>query len=338
MENTKEQTLANFGNDDILLPDGYGDGVDIFDESTWPSAETQTDGSDASTTDDVDETLISLGETDDANANGKDAAETNESGADTADGLATPNEEVKQPTKHKIRTTIDHKDVEVDVDDSELAELYQKAHGLDRTREKLNAMTPTYEKSEMVKELLGYSSIDDMLDAAKKSYMDAEEEKLVAENVHPEVAKDIVQRKVKEIEEKVAKARKPSAETKAEEVEEKKDSTVVNGRDFRPEVAALLQAHPELKGKTLPNEVVNDSVTNGKTLAQAYADYEVAQAKAELDKLRKENKTLKHNAETAFRAPVSGVSNDGLSEAAADDFLAGFEEEGDYFNRGKHKK
>ena len=89
----------------------------------------------------------------------------------------------------------------------------------------------------------------------------------------------------------------------------------------------LKAARPDLMGKQLPVEVIR-ACTDGKNpkhLMVAYAEYELAQQKAEAEKLRKENEVLKQNAAAAARAPVSGVSGGGATNTVPDDdFMKGF--------------
>lgn len=330
-ENKGTTPTGSVENSDVIFPIGWDENTDIFDESTWKTDATKPDGEEGATDNTGDSADNGTEETVDSSANGEKQGESVESGADADERLATPEKSDEQPTSRiqKVKTTIDHKEKEIDVDlDKDLPELLQKAHGLDRVRDKLNGLTPMVEKTEMITALLGYDSIDAMLDAAKNSYMEAEEEKLIGENVHPEVAKDMVRRKVKEIEDKVVKTRKAAeekAEEKAEAKEEPKSKGKTADRDFRPEVATLLQAFPEIRGKTIPNEVLTDSLSTGKSLTQAYSEYKARQAQAELDSLRKENKTLKQNADAARRAPIKGASATGVTETNQDDpFLKGF--------------
>ena len=96
-------------------------------------------------------------------------------------------------------------------------------------------------------------------------------------------------------------------------------------RDFKPEVAELLKNYPELKGKTLPEEVVQSTVQGGLSLTAAYTKYLQKQTKAENERLQKENKVLKQNADAAKRAPVRGVAKTGATKIEAEDaFLKGF--------------
>ena len=73
-------------------------------------------------------------------------------------------------------------------------------------------------------------------------------------------------------------------------------------RDFQTEIRALLQKYPELRGKSLPQEVV-DAAMEGMPLVEAYEQYRSAH-------LRR-------------RSPVTGTAGYGAAEWE-DDFLRGF--------------
>lgn len=100
-------------------------------------------------------------------------------------------------------------------------------------------------------------------------------------------------------------------------------------RDFRGELAALLELYPALqeklkKGEGLPGEVIAECLKNGTGLRAAYAEYEAKQARAEAEQMRKENEILKQNAAAAAKAPVKGTAAGcGVSNEGKDPFLEG---------------
>lgn len=96
-------------------------------------------------------------------------------------------------------------------------------------------------------------------------------------------------------------------------------------RDYAAEVSELLRAHPELRGKPLPDDVTRAAVDEGVPLPEAYRSYAEKATKAELERLREENRVYRQNEEAARRAPVQPVANSGVQEQAKDPFLAGFE-------------
>lgn len=92
------------------------------------------------------------------------------------------------------------------------------------------------------------------------------------------------------------------------------------GRDFSGEVAALLTAFPDMAGKSLPDEVVNECVQSGIPLVRAYAAYRERGAQARYEELRR-------SAENSLRAPVRAVSYGApVENAPADPFLMGLNE------------
>ena len=96
-----------------------------------------------------------------------------------------------------------------------------------------------------------------------------------------------------------------------------------DARDYAAEAAALLSARPDLRGKTLPDEVMRAAVEDGVPLLQAYLDHEQASSRAEITRLREENRVYRQNAEAARRSPVQGVAFAG-DDPEADPFLSGF--------------
>lgn len=91
-------------------------------------------------------------------------------------------------------------------------------------------------------------------------------------------------------------------------------------RDFSGEVAALLTAFPDMAGKSLPDEVVNECVQSGTPLVRAYAAYRERSTRSRMEELR-------HSAENFLRAPVRAVSYGApVENAPADPFLMGLNE------------
>ncbi len=82
-------------------------------------------------------------------------------------------------------------------------------------------------------------------------------------------------------------------------------------RDMEGEVQALYEAHPELKGEALPEEVVTACAVEGKGLTEAYETY--AEAREEKKK-------------PAVHAPVRSVTRGGsVGAQPGDAFLRGFD-------------
>lgn len=95
-------------------------------------------------------------------------------------------------------------------------------------------------------------------------------------------------------------------------------------RDFEAEAYELLAAHPELKGKGLPDEVFMTCAKTGRSMLSAYEGYLIRTMNEELSRLKTENETLRHNAENALRAPVSAAAESGIPNTPEDPFLSGF--------------
>lgn len=290
---------------EAFLPEGWAEGDDIFDVDSWTGAAQ----ADESGSDGQDETGVGTAEGDGGSSpaieSGSESTESTDEGSEsraTETGTGAPN-------KFKFSAQIDHKMEEIEVAEDELPTLYQKAHVTDRVKEKLAKAQPTIDKGNRLAKMLGFASIDEMFDSAEANYRQGEIDKLTNDNVHPEVAEELVNSRMQRM-----------------TVEPEKDDDGTDGpRDFRGEVEDLLRVHSELRGQKLPDEVVNDAVINGRPLVRAYEDYVSKQKEAETKALKQENKTLKNNADAARRAPVRGVSRGGPTSLEPDDpFLKGF--------------
>ena len=312
MDTNNEATSTYLDEDTPILPDGWADGDDLF-----------TDSDDAAEVD----TAAELGATDTGVA--EDAADTDglpttESGEDAAQDAETDTETTDttesgasqaEETMLRFKALVDHEDIDVELKESELPTIYQKARVTDRVQQRLAEMTPTVEMAARLARQMGYDSPQDMLNAAAQNYHDAEIEKLTSEGVHPEVARDIVERRLQDV-------AAPTQRAVAQE-----DAVVNTGvdRDYQAEVEELLQARPQLRGQALPDAVSRAAVEGDKRLLLAYLDYEAQQVQAENERLRKENEIYKQNAATAARSPVRGVSGGGATDLKpSDPFLDGF--------------
>lgn len=317
MENQNEQVLTTPVEDnDMILPDGWTGEGDFFE---WAGQNTEADEL-GKLLDDSEKTEEGSGKPEKAPATGKDAGATDGSEAGEGELPATETEPEIKPSVIRFEATVNHKKTPVELNESELPGLYEKAFAVDKYRNKLQAKNAELAEAELVSKMLGYGTVKEMLAAARASYENTEVEKLVSEKVHPTIARDTVERKIKELESSVTKTRKTA------DADATPDGAKASpgSRDFKPEVAQLLEAYPELKGKQVPQEVV-DAALKGQTLTVAYSQYRQRQMQAEFERLQKENQTLKQNAETAKRAPVRGVTRGGPTNEKADDpFLRGF--------------
>lgn len=312
MDTNNEATSTYLDEDTPILPDGWADGDDLFADSD-DAAEVDTAAEPGATDTGVAE-----------NAADTDGLPTTESGEDTAQDAETDAETTDttesgasqaEETMLRFKALVDHEDIDVELKESELPTLYQKARVTDRVQRRLAEMTPTVETAARLARQMGYDSPQDMLNAAAQNYHDSEIEKLTSEGVHPEVARDIVERRLQDV---AAPTQRAVAQA---------DAVVNTGvdRDYQAEVEELLQARPQLRGQALPDAVSRAAVEGDKRLLLAYLDYEAQQAQAENERLRKENEIYKQNAATAARSPVRGVSGGGVTDLKpSDPFLDGF--------------
>ena len=292
---------------DGFMPDGYAEGDDFFDMASWSGA--KEDNPEPAKADDF--------RLEDLLTNGDDKSAGNQ--PDNSDAAPTTGgDEVKpeQPRKLKFQSTYNHKTEDVEMDESELPALHQKAKAFEQTRSKLDAIKPIYDEAEVMAKSMGYGSLKEMLEETNRSYREAEIKHLTDEGVHPDMAADFVDRKMKG--KAVQTTEKPS-DGKAG-VQESAPQ-----RDFAAEVQDTLKRFPETKGKQLPDEVIKAAVDKGVSIADAYAKYKENQHTTEIEALKRENNILKQNADAAARSPVSGVTRGGRTDTKpSDPFLAGF--------------
>lgn len=305
-----DELTANAEDDLEMLPDGWGENDDIFDVDSWSGESSASAAEEKPASDEVDDAFAE--ETEDGTTTADEAKDESSDSKET-DEPTTPEE---PKGKLKFSATIDHRSEDVELDESELPTIYQKAHVTDRVQARLADMQPIMDKAKRTAKILGYDTVEEMLAAAEQSYKDGEVERLVNEGTQKDVAEDYVARKMKDVEIPKEDAKEPEQDTPKQ-------------RDFNAEVKDLLDLRPELKkpGTKLPDEVTAECVKTGRPLAVVYLEYEAKQKQAAYDALLKENKKLKQNAEAASRAPVRGVSRGGKTEKDVDDdpFLKGFD-------------
>lgn len=310
---TNENITIMPEDDDVMMPEGYGEGDDIFDEANWSGGQTQTDEPGNGTAQGTEE---GVSVDDEGAPTTEPADEPGDNGEGQAEAPTTEQEPETKPNKLKFTARVDRADLDVEVDESELPTLYQKAQVTDRVQAKLAKLTPQLEQAERLAKAMGFEDLNAMLASAENNYRDTEVSRLVGEGVHEEVAKDMVSRRIRERSEAVSAAPEQTPEEKAPEGD---------NRDFGAEVAELLAARKDLVGTTIPSEVINACVQGNKRLLVAYAEYEEKQTKAENERLAKRVKVLEQNAAAAARSPVVGVSGGGPTDTKAeDDFEKGF--------------
>lgn len=302
--NENENITPVVEDDDVLLPDGWQEGDDIFAEDEW-----------SGTAGDARQTAQTSEET----TGGQEGAPTTEQPAPGDQTPADPAPTPEQPAapvsnKLKFKARVDRQDLDVEVDESELPALYQKAQVTDRVQARLARQAPAMEQLESMAKSMGHSDPVAFLNAMKDNYQRSEIRRLVGDGVHEEVAKDMVERRF------VPQQQAPA--TEPESVPAKSPT-----RDFDTEIAQLKAVYPDVLKNPIPKQVLGAAMDENhpKHLVAAYAEYMVGQHKAEAEKLRRENEVLKQNAAAAARAPVSGVTGGGpADEDPEDDFLKGF--------------
>ena len=92
-------------------------------------------------------------------------------------------------------------------------------------------------------------------------------------------------------------------------------------RDFTAEWRELAEAHPEVVGKELPDDIYQACMTGDLPPLRVYETMMLAKQAEEIESLKKEIATLRQNAETAARAPVSAVSGSGAIAEPEDPFI-----------------
>ena len=295
---------------DAILPEGWAEGDDIFNMDSWGANTAETD---EPQTEDAQEEV-----NEDAEAVVEEAPATeptDESEEPKATEEAPAIEQTEEKPKIKFSAQIDHKMQDVELNESDLPEIYQKAHVTDRVREKLAKAQPLIDKGNRLSKILGYESMDAMLDAAEESYRQGEIERLTGEGVHKDVAEELV----------TSRVQRATAATTEQKTDDAEEATSPAGRDFRSEVDDLLRLHPEVRGMQLPDSVIHACVAGGRPLVGAYEEYARKKAEAENKAVKAENKRLKQNADAARRAPVRGVSKGGATNTQPDDpFIIGF--------------
>ena len=317
MDTNNEATSTYLDEDIPILPDGWTDGDDLFtdsDDAAEVDAAAEPEATDTGVAENAADT-DGLPTTEP----GEDAAQDAETDTETANTTESGASQAEE-TMLRFKALVDHEDIDVELKESELPTIYQKARVTDRVQQRLAEMTPTVETAARLARQMGYDSPQDMLNAAAQNYHDSEIEKLTAEGVHPEVARDIVERRMQDAAVPVQRAESVELAIQAEDAAQ---------RDYQAEVEELLQARPNLRGQALPDAVSRAAVQDNKRLLLAYLDYEAKQAQAENERLRKENEIYKQNAATAARSPVRGVSGGGATDLKpSDPFLDGFNSSG----------
>ena len=287
--------------DDVLVPDGYAEGDDIFSNSEEWTGEVEADALET----DPDQPGEDAEGDSDAAPTTEPVTEPGDNG--NAENAPTPEQTQPAPHKLKFRARVDRSDVDVEMDESDLPSVYQKAQVVDRVQAKLAKQTPLLDRGERLSKALGYESLEAMLNNAEQNYRDTEIQRLTESGTPKEIAEDYLNRRI-------------ASQQKASPAVQETPT-----RDFASEARDLVRSRPDLAGQRVPDEVVRACINQSKPLLVAYAEYEARQQKAEAEKLRRENSILKQNEASATRAPVRGVRGGGATDTKPeDDFMRGF--------------
>lgn len=289
----RELTTSGFGEEeDAIIPDGWKDGDDLLaDPKTWSGNTEQADEPEE------DPAQAETTETDDAEEAAPTTGET-----DDAEGQSTEpvtedpasgqtEEPVKSPRILKLKVNHGKQDREVDINgmsDEELIASLQKAEAFDAMKDR--QMKDQYRRV-----------YQDQIDAG----MTEAAARMVAANECGGKNYSLT-----DAEEEPAA---PAPEETAPE------------RDFVSEVQQLRALYPEVK--EIPDEVAL-AAADGTNLLTAYLAYKGAQSQKAAASLKRENEVLKHNAASAAKAPVRGVTGGGATNTKPDDpFLKGLAED-----------
>ena len=307
--------------DDTMMPDGYAEGDDFFNPDEWTGS-AEAGSAPADEPSGSDEGTQPETENDDAPATERsEGTASTETGNDNDGAPATGTDAVVPGTKRRVRYQFDHEDREEEIDDADLPELLQKARSVDRYKQRLDSAQAVQSKLDGISRAMKYDSGEAFLNAIIENARSAEIENLRAKGAPQELVDDFIGRKYAGLE-----SPQPTSY-------EGNPAQTAPTRDLVAEIGELWRVYPGLKGKELPKEVYVSASRPGATLLRAYEEYErrsnqaeAEKARTEAEKLRKENRILKNNADSADRAPVSGVSKGGRADdnGASDPFLKGF--------------
>lgn len=301
---------------EALIPEGWDGKGDFFDDASWSDGPVETSAETEAKDSEPEVDLTTVEEEPAEEPVQEDEAPTTETEEPVAEETSR---------KLKFKAKVDHNDLDIELDESDLPDVYQKAQVVDRVQSQMGKMKGTVERATKLAKGMGFENADDMLIAAAKNHLQNEIDRLVNDEEHPVnplVAQDIIERRLgytmKELEDlEVATPEEPSTEQPQE--------TPKQGRDISAEVTELITAHPELAGTAFPSEVAKKAMETGERIVDVYNEYVKNNQVAKIQDLVKENQVLKQNAETAQRAPVIGVTGHGIEGNEPDDpFMEGF--------------
>lgn len=316
MNDENQNTGTPERDDDVILPEGYN-GENIFDE---PDPDDENIFG-------KDDTLEGFGGEDEDKgdpAPEEEAQPKNETSVSDGGGEGSaPAAAQEQEAERRLR--FKYGDQDIDLPEGDIPGIYGKAQEHAGISTRLQELQADRDEANNMAKRLGFKDFKDMLAQAQDNYRDAEVKRLTEDPehpVHPEVARDIVERRMRE---NAAKA--PAAQ---QEQPAQANAATAQQRDFRQEMNDLLADYPKLreelsKGGILPQEVVTNAAKTGITLREAYANYEAQEVKREEERVEKEKAIQKQNAEAKAKAPVKGTAGTGpVNTKDKDPFLEGF--------------
>jgi hypothetical protein len=241
------------------------------------------------------------------------------------EGTSQPTEEeVSKPTETKEEETdysplleklskeIKYMDEEITIDNvDDLKTTYQKGLDYDKKVQKLNELENseemTFLKSEAEKNGM---TVKDYIKAIK----DFEQEQIKVQE--SQEIEDMVDNGVsEEIARKVIETNRVAKELQAEKLklqQEKQEEQIRKQKEA--EDNAFLNAYPDVDIKSIPKEVFAEAQKSN--LLSAYREYENKQLKAELEKIKQNEKNKEHTV-------TNGVTEHGSEEKITDPFLKG---------------
>lgn len=309
MSDMENEVMMDGIDDGPILPDGWTEGMDIFADEEPSILDSLAD--DAPDTTPAEETEAPT--TEQPAAEAEDAATGEEAPTTEPETQETP-----VNTKLRFKAKVDHNDVDVELDEADLPTIYQKAQATDRAQNKLGAYSKTVDYANKLAASMGFSSADEMLNAAAENYRNSMLQDLLDSGTPQMIAEDYVNRHMAGMDTLLG-GQPVDAQTP-----DPAPVATPPQRDYTAEAGELLSIRPQLRNQQLPDEVIQ-MVAAGKTMKDAYLEYEAKQQTAETERLRKENQILKQNAEAAARAPVAGTAGGGSTNQKAEDpFLVGF--------------
>ena len=96
-------------------------------------------------------------------------------------------------------------------------------------------------------------------------------------------------------------------------------------RDFEAEWKELADAHPELVGNQLPDDIMQACLNSTLPPIRVYESMMIVKQAAEIKALQEEIATLRQNAEAAAKAPVRATTPGGKTDTEAEDaFIRAF--------------